>query len=124
MTYFATVRLIISKLHLTLLALTIALLGATAGAAQAQTISSQNPSRAGEAAAYAVNAEQQSDADQTLQLDDGSAENAVGFNDDTNNDGTADQSLGALYFNRSTPPAGDFPLELHDTGIALERRAG
>ena len=117
MTYFATTRLVISKLHLTLLALTITLLGVTAGAAQAQYISSQNSSRAGEAAAYAVNAEQQSDADQTLQLDDGSAENAVGFNDDTNNDGTADQSLGALYFNRFTPPPGDFPLELHDVQI-------
>jgi hypothetical protein len=58
-----------------------------------------------------------SDADQLLQLDDGGAENAVGFNSDTNNDGTTDQSLGALYFNRFTPPAGDFPLDLQNAQI-------
>jgi len=117
MTYFATTRVVISKLHLTLLALTIALLGVTAGAAQAQDISSQTPSRVGEVASYAVKAGKSANADQVLQLDDGSAENAIGFNDDTNNDGTSDQSLGALYFNRFTPPPGDFPLELHDVQI-------
>jgi hypothetical protein len=58
-----------------------------------------------------------SDANQLLQLDDGGAENAVGFNSDTNNDGTTDQSLGALYFNRFTPPAGDFPLDLQNAQI-------
>ena len=85
--------------------------------AQAQYISSQTPSRVGEVAPYAMKAGKSANADQVLQLDDGSAENAIGFNDDTNNDGTSDQSLGALYFNRFTPPAGDFPLELHDVQI-------
>ena len=103
--------------YLPLFALTVSLSGLTFGAAQAQHISKQHHSRVGEVALYAAKAKQSADGDQVLQLDDGSAENAIGFNNDTNNDGTGDQSLGALYSNRFTPPFEDFPLELQNVRI-------
>ena len=114
----ATVYLLTTRFNALLVGCIAAfLLAVVPEVAQAQDISSQTPSRVGEAAPYAVKAGKSANADQVLQLDDGSAENAIGFNDDTNSDGTDDQSLGALYFNRFTPPVGDFPLELHDVQV-------